>query len=726
MNRSTFVQSFSFSTLIFAIFLTSSRGADYPAAFRGPQVDDYFGTKVADPYRWMEDIDSPETAAWVAAERAATAAALAKMPERGPIERRLKALWNYPRYGLPQKAGGRLFFTRNSGLQNQSVTCVIDRPLAAPRVLIDPNTLSGEGTVAVNQFTPTDDGKLLGYGIAVAGSDWTEFHVRDVLTGKDLPDVVRWAKFSGLSWTHDGAGFFYSRFPEVAPSSKLFGKLLGEQLYYHRLGTEQSSDRLIFEIKEHPEWFFGGGVTDDGRYLVIAVEQNGKTQNGVYYADLVDPSAPRLGAPIVRLLDQFDAEYTFIGNRGTEFYLLTTLGAPRGRVVAIDVASPARERWATPVPESEDSIEEAAVVGGRLVALTQHDVQSHLAVYAADGSSRREVALPGIGSVSGLAGRADDPELYYGFSSFLIPPSVRWEDVNSGQGGVFQKPPTPFDPAPYETREVFYTSRDGTRIPLFITSRMGLKLDGSTPAWLYGYGGFNISNSPAFAVPPAVWIEMGGIYAVANLRGGGEYGESWHLAGTKERKQNVFDDFIAAADFLVKEGYTKRDRLLIEGRSNGGLLIGAVLNQRPDICAVALPGVGVMDMLRYHRFTIGAAWASDYGTSETPEGFRYLRAYSPLHNIRAGARYPAVLITTGDHDDRVFPAHSYKYAAALQDEASRVPGSGPILIRIERNAGHGGSTGTSPVSKVIEEWADKIAFAAHYVAPGTLRMPSAP
>ena len=723
MNRSKLPGFAAFLTLLVVFAVNGLVAMEYPQARRSDHVDTYFGETVADPYRWMEDIDSPETAAWVAAERATTSAAVKAIPERDPIFRRLGQLWNFPRYGLPQVAGRRIFFTENSGLQNQAVLVVSEPGSQERRVLLDPNTLSAEGTVALTRFTPTDDGTLVGYSLAFAGSDWNEFHVRDVATGRDLPDVIQWVKFSGMSWTHDGKGFFYSRFPELPKGDKLFGKLSGQQLYYHRIGTPQSADTLIFELREHPEWLFSGAVTDDGRYLVIEARPTGKIENSVSYVDLVDPAAPRISGPVVKLLDAFDARYSVVGNKGPVFFVQTTKDAPRGRVVAIDLAAPSERDWGIPVPEGADVIEEAADAGGSLVVLTQHDVQSVLSVYSSDGKSRREVALPGVGSVSGISSRAGDPTFYYGYSSFLTPPSVVSANADTGAGAVLRSAATAFDASAYETREVFYHSKDGTRIPMFITARKGLKLDGSTPAWLYGYGGFNISSSPAYAVPPAVWIEMGGIYAVANLRGGGEYGEAWHLAGTKERKQNVFDDFIAAADFLVAGGYTRTDRLLIEGRSNGGLLVGAVLNERPDLCAVALPGVGVMDMLRYHTFTVGAHWASDYGTSEDPAGFRYLRAYSPVHTIRTGVRYPPVFITTGDHDDRVFPAHSYKYAAALQYAASQVPGSGPILIRIESNAGHGGSTGSSPVSKVIAEWADKIGFAAHYMPPGSLELP---
>ncbi|HMD59950.1 MAG TPA: prolyl oligopeptidase family serine peptidase [Opitutaceae bacterium] len=705
--------------------LVSSAGApaaDYPAARRAAQVDHYFGEAVADPYRWMEELDSPETAEWIRAERACTAAAFASMPERAAIRARLTQLWDFPRFGLPQKEGGRMFYTKNEGLQNQAVLYVAEGAGQAPRALVDPNALSADGTVALAAISPSRDGRLLAYGLAVAGSDWVELRVRDVATGKDLGDALRWVKFSRPSWTNDGAGFYYCRYPEPAKGAKIFGRLSGRQLFYHAIGSEQSADRLVFELKGHPEWIFDARVTDDGRYVAISVEQNSRTQNALYYADLADPSAPRLDSPVVKLLDRFDAHYRFVGSSGTVLYVLTTLGAPRGRVVGIDLASPAGP-WKEPVPEGTDSIEEVVLAGGRLVVSTPHDVESRVAVYGTDGAPLGAIALPGIGAVSGMTAKAADPELFFGFSSFLTPASITSFNVDSGAQSVFQRPEVPFDASRFETRKSFCTSGDGTRIPMFITARKGLKRDGSAPAWLYGYGGFNIAITPAFSVPTAVWIEMGGIYAQANIRGGSEYGEAWHLAGTKERKQNVFDDFIAAADSLVAQGYTRRDRLVIEGRSNGGLLIGAVLNQRPDICAVALPGVGVMDMLRFHKFTVGAPWAADYGSSDDPAGFRYLRAYSPVHNVRAGGRYPAVLVTTGDHDDRVYPAHSFKYAAEMQRAVAGVPGAGPVLIRIDSNTGHGGSTGSTPVSKAIDEWADRIGFAAHHLPAGAMDLP---
>ena len=659
----------------------------------------------------MEAIDSPETTQWIAAERALTASALAEMPERDVIRARLTALWNFPRFSLPVKRGGHYFFSKNDGLQNQSVFYVQDSLQATPRVLIDTNTLSKEGTVALGVTSASSDGKWLGYALKAAGSDWEEFYVRDIATGKDTSDHVQWVKFSGLSWTKDSQGFFYGRFPEIAKGDKLFGKLLNGKIYYHRLGTAQSEDTLVFEQPEHPEWLSNAGVSDDGRYLVIAVRQTGRTQNGLYYKDLVDPQHPKVDGPVVKLLDSFDANYGMVGNHDDVFYVSTNLGATRSKIISIDLKAPAAANWKTLVPESTDNIDGIDFVGGRFVIRYMHDVKSRLAVFAADGKPLGEISLPGIGSVAGVSGRDDDPELFYSFSSFLSPPTAIRYDLDTQKSDVFEETKVAFDASRYETEQVWVTSKDGSKIPMFITHVKGLVRNGKTPTWLYAYGGFNISIYPAFSVPTLVWLEMGGVYATANLRGGGEYGDAWHLAGTKERKQNVFDDYVAAADWLVAAKYTSHDKLVIQGRSNGGLLIGAVMNQRPDLAAVAFPQVGVMDMLRYHKFTVGAAWASDYGNSDTAEGFNFLRAYSPIHTIKPGVRYPAVFITTGDHDDRVFPAHSFKYAAALQAAVADSPK--PALIRIESNAGHGGSSGTTPVSKTINEWADMFGFAAH-------------
>jgi len=703
--------SFFILSLIPLSLMAAPEKLTYPAAPRGDVVDDYHGTKVADPYRWMEAIDSPETKAWIAAERALTAQALAQMPERAAIRARLTQLWNFPRFSLPGKEGGHYFFTKNDGLQNQSVLYVQDALTSPPRVLLDPNTLSKEGTVALGVTSASHDGKWLGYALKAAGSDWEEFRVRDIATGKDTADQIQWVKFSNLSWTKDSQGFFYTRYPELAKGDKLFGKLVDPRIYYHRLGTAQAADVLVYELPEHPEWFLGAGLTDDGRYLTLYVNQPGNTHNAIYYHDLVDPQHPQLAGPLVKWLPKFDADYRVIGNQGDTFFVNTNLAATRGKIVALDLKAPDTANWKTLVPESADNISGVQFIGGRFVVEYLHDVKSRLAVFAADGKPLGDIALPGIGSVSGVSGRAEDAELFYDFSSFLSAPQIFRYDLDTQQGGVFQAPKIAFDASRYETEQVWYTSKDGTRIPMFLTHRKDLVRDGKAPTWLYGYGGFDITMHPEFAVPRLVWLEMGGVFAVANLRGGGEYGEAWHLAGTKARKQNVFDDYIAAADWLVAQKYTSHSRLVIQGRSNGGLLIGAVLNQRPDLAAVAIPQVGVMDMLRYHKFTVGAAWAGDYGNSDTPEGFAYLRAYSPLHTIKPGADYPAVFMTTGDHDDRVFPAHTFKYAAALQ--AAMAGSSHPALIRIESNAGHGGSSGTTPVSKTIEEWADMYGFAAH-------------
>ncbi|MCR6656659.1 MAG: prolyl oligopeptidase family serine peptidase [Opitutus sp.] len=695
---------------------------NYPEARRSDHVDTYHGEQVADPYRWLEDIDSPETKTWVAAQRKLTDEALAAIPEREAIRAELQRLWNYPRQGLPVKRGGRYFFKKNDGLQNQSVLYVQDTLESPARALVDPNTLAEDGTVAVGVFAASPDGRWLAYALQTAGSDWQDVLVRDIATGQDTDDVVRWVKFSNLRWTKDSRGFFYGRYPELKKGDKLFGKLVNRQIYYHRIGTPQSEDTLVYELPEHPEWHIGFELSDDGRFVVFDVERNGETQNALYVLDLVDADAPKFGGRVEPLCADFDANYAPIGSAGDVFYLLTNKDAPRKKIIAVDRKNPAPSAWRTLVAESQDNIDEVTFVGRRFVVSAMRDVKSRLTVYAEDGTPQGEIALPGIGTVAGVSGRDDETEMFYDFSSFLTPPTVFRYDVATQKGGVFLETKVDFNAADYETQQVWVTSRDGTRFPMFVTHRKGLKLDGSAPAWLYGYGGFNISLQPQFAIPPLVWLRMGGVYAVATLRGGGEYGEAWHLAGTKERKQNVFDDYIAAADWLVDKNYTARDRLVLQGRSNGGLLVGAVINQRPDLGAVAFPQVGVLDMLRFHTFTIGAGWVSDYGSSETPEGFRYLRAYSPLHNIRSGADYPAVLATTGDHDDRVYPAHTYKYTAALQ--AAVAGGRRPALVRIEANAGHGGSSGTTPVSKTIDEWTDMFGFAVKNIAPGAAHVPA--
>lgn len=689
---------------------------DYPEAKKSDQIDDYFGTAVADPYRWLEDVDSPETKTWVQAQNALTDSLVEAMPERAAVRKRLSELWNYPRVGLPTKDGGLYFFTKNDGLQNQSPLYVQDGLKGTPRLLIDPNSMSPDGTVALTSVVASPDGKLLAYGLARDGADWNELRVRDVATGKDTADVLKWVKYSEPSWTADNRGFFYARYAEPKPGSGLFAKLSNRQLYYHALGMEQSADKLIFELPENPDWAFAARVTRDGRYLLLTIKQTDRIGTAISVVDLRDAKKPALDAPVQKLLPAFNANYSYAGNDGSTFFFLTNFNAPRGKLVAIDLKSTSAADWEKIVGESQDIIESVRYSAGRFVVTTMHDVSNRVYVHDRKGKLLHEINLPGNGAVSGITGRAGETEIFIGFSSFLTPDQILRHDVSTGKTEVFLESKVAFDASQYETKQLFYPSRGGVRVPMFVTLRKGTVLDGKSPVWLNGNGGLGVVQRPQFSVPPLIWLERGGIYVVANLRGGGEYGDDWHRAGTKERKHNVFADFIAAADFLTAQNYTSYGRIVLDGRSNGGLLVAAVLNLRPEICGVALPAVGVMDMLRYHKFTVGAGWASDYGTSGTLEGFNYLKNYSPLHNFKAGKKYPAVLITTGDHDDRVFPAHSYKYAAALQ--AAVGPESAkPALIHIESNVGHGGASGSSPVSKTIEDWAYRMGFAAHFLLP---------
>ncbi len=688
---------------------------NYPSSARVEQSDDYHGTVVADPYRWLEDLDSPQTAAWVQAQNDLTFGFLAALPQRARFAERLTALWNFERVGLPEKEGGRYFFHRNSGLQNQAVYYVQESLTAEPRVLIDPNALARDGTVALTSVRPSPDGRWVAYGTAAAGSDWNEFRVRSVDTGQDTTDVVRWVKFSGLSWTKDNRGFFYSRYPEpvaTAGAAKTFGALTNHRLYYHRLGTPQSEDRLVYEVPQEPKWFVGGGATEDGRFAVISLSRGAAAENIVFVVDLGDPLAPRIDAPVRPLVETWGAKYEVIGSDGPVLYVVTNRDAPRRKLVAIDSRSPEPSAWRTLIPESAEVIDSVSVIGGQFLVRTMRDASSRLAVYAKDGRALGEIALPGIGSVAGISGREDETEFFYGFTSYARPVTNFRHDLATGRGEVFRAPKVAFNPDDFETRQVFYPSKDGTRVPMFLTHRKGLKPDGAAPTILYGYGGFDISLTPGFSISMLAWMEAGGVYAVPNLRGGGEYGRAWHEAGTKERKQNVFDDFIAAAEWLFANRVTSPGKLVLSGGSNGGLLVGAVINQRPDICRVAWPAVGVMDMLRFHKFTVGHAWTNDYGSSDEPAGFRYLSAYSPLHTIKTGTRYPAVLVTTADHDDRVHPAHSFKYAAAMQATVAKDLTQHPVMIRIETKAGHGAG---KPTSKMIDEAADKLAFAAHFV-----------
>ena len=675
----------------------------YPTARKSDVVDDYHGTKVADPYRWLEDPDSPESRAWIEAENRLTNAYLADIPARATIRDRLTKLWNYPKFGAPFRKAGRYFFFKNDGLQNQSVLYKQASLSANPETLLDPNLLSEDGTVALSTLAVSDDGRLLAYGTAASGSDWEEFRVRDVATGQDRPDHLKWIKFSGASWTKDGAGFFYSRYPE--PTDKALTDVNRfQRLYYHRLGTDQPQDVLVYERPDQPDWGMNAEVTDDGRYAVLNVWLGTDRRNRIYYLDLKSAKRPTVKGEVVRLLDEFDASYAFVGNDGPVFYFLTDLDAPRKRVIAIDTRHPERARWRELIPQGPDVLESVQMIHDTFVANYMHDAASRLRLFGLDGRILKDLELPTLGSIGSITGERKDDEMFYAFTSFLYPTTIFRYDFRSGATSVFKAPTIDFDPSGYETRQVFYTSKDGTRVPMFITYKKGLALDGSNPTLLYGYGGFDISLTPSFSVANLGWLEMGGVYAVPNLRGGGEYGEEWHQAGMLDRKQNVFDDFIAAAEYLIAQRYTSTPKLAIAGGSNGGLLVGAAMTQRPDLFGAALPAVGVMDMLRFHKFTIGWAWVTDYGSADSASQFPYLYKYSPLHTIRPGTRYPATLVTTADHDDRVVPGHSFKFTATLQAAQA---GPAPVLIEIETKAGHGAG---KPTSKIIEEQADRFAF----------------
>lgn len=679
---------------------------NYPPSYPDPTVVDiYHGQAVPDPYRWLEDLDSEQTRAWIEAQNHLTFNYLQQIPARQRIRERLTQLWNYEKYSQPFKEGGRYFYFKNDGLQNQSVLYTQESLEGQARVLLDPNTFSEDGTVALAGIAISrardsgaeHAGRYLAYGLSCSGSDWQEWKVRDIETGEDLPDHLRWVKFSGASWTLDGQGFFYSRYDEPAPGSEYESANYFQKLYYHRLGTSQSEDVLVYHRPDQKEWGFAGGVTEDGNYLIISVWRGTDPKNLIFYKDLRDPQSP-----VVELIREFEAEYSFVGNDGSRFWLLTDCQAPRRRLVAIDLEQP--DQVQEVIPEAEETLQGVSLINNQFVAFYLKDAHTQIKTFALDGTYLGEIPLPGLGSASGFGGKRYDTETFYTFTSFTTPPTIYRYDFTSGTSTLFRQPQVDFDPQAYEVQQVFYTSKDGTRIPMFLVHRRGLTRTGDHPTLLYGYGGFGISLTPSFSVGLVAWLEMGGVYAQPSLRGGGEYGEEWHQAGTKLNKQKVFDDSIAAAEWLIAHGYTNPAKLAISGGSNGGLLVGACLVQRPELFAAALPAVGVFDMLRFHKFTIGWAWISEYGSPENPEEFKALYAYSPLHNLKPGTAYPATLITTADHDDRVVPAHSFKFAAALQAAQG---GSQPILIRIDTKAGHGAG---KPTSKLIEEAADRWAF----------------
>lgn len=673
----------------------------YPATKRGDQIDKLHGIDVPDPYRWLEDDvrKSADVKAWVEAQAKLTTQYLEAIPERKGIEQRITELWNYEKFTAPTKVGGKYFFRKNDGLQNQSVLYVMDKLNGEPRQLIDPNTLSKDGTVALGSTSVSPDARYLAYGVSEAGSDWTTWKVLDVATAKPLSDELKWVKFSEAMWTADGKGFFYCRYPEPKAGEAFQSLNTNQQLMYHRVGTSQSDDVLVYKRPDHPEWGFMATATDDGRYLIITTWQGTDDRYRITYRDLAEP----LAMP-VDLIDGFDNDYTFIDNDGPIFYFRTDLKAPNGRVIAIDIRKPSKEDFKEIIPESKEALVSTSFVGNQLIANYLKDARTQVKCYSPDGVFIKEVELPGIGTASGFSGRRIDTETFYLFSSYATPPSVFRYDLISGKSSLHRVAKTKFNFADYEVKQVFYPSKDGTKIPMFITSKKGTNLDGKNPTLLYGYGGFNISITPGFSVSIASWLDMGGVYAVANLRGGGEYGKSWHKAGTKADKQNVFDDFIAAAEYLIKEKYTTTEKLAIKGGSNGGLLVGAVMTQRPELFGACLPHVGVMDMLRFHKFTAGRFWVDDYGSPDDAKDFASLIKYSPYHNLKRAVKYPPTLVITADTDDRVVPGHSFKFAAQLQYCQA---GDAPVMARIATRAGHGAG---KPTKKAIEELADEYAF----------------
>ncbi len=670
----------------------------YPKANKTDSVDVYFGHEVADPYRWMEDDNSEETAKWVEAENKITNKYLADIPFRGLLKERLTHIWNYPKYGVPFNKGDNYFFFKNNGIQNQSVLYIQASLADEPKVLLDPNTLSEDGTVALSSMSISKDGKYLAYGISRGGSDWNEIYVMNIETGEILTDHINWVKFSGISWK--GEGFFYSSYDAPQEGDELSGQNRFHKVYYHILGTPQKQDLLIFEDKENPLRNFYGYLTEDERFLIVA-ETESTSGNALYAAKLHELTDIKF----TKVAEGFDYDYQIIDNINDELLMLTNHEAPNQKLVLTLYNNDDPANWKVLIPEKETVLNNASLVGELLFTQYLKDASSKAYFYNLDGSFVRELELPAIGTLSGFNGEKNKNTAYYGFTSFTFPSSVYKYDVTTGVSEVMHKSEVDFEPENYVTNQVFYESKDGTKIPMFIVHKKGIKMDGDNPTMLYAYGGFNISLTPSFSISRSVFIEQDGIYVMANLRGGGEYGEKWHEAGTLLQKQNVFDDFIYAAKYLIKNKYTSSDKLAIIGGSNGGLLVGACMTQQPDLFKVAIPIVGVMDMLRYHNFTIGWAWAADYGRSDdNEEMFKYLHGYSPLHNIKKGVDYPATLAITADHDDRVVPAHTFKFMASLQEANG---GKNPVLVRIETKAGHGAG---KPTDKQISEAADMYSF----------------
>ena len=695
------------SLLITQVALFGQEKLEYPESKQVNQVDNFFGTPVADPYRWLEDDvrNSESVREWVDSQNALTFSVIKQLPYRNEIKARLTKLWDYEKFGTPFKRGERYFYFKNNGLQNQSVLYKLKSLEDEPIVLIDPNQWSADGTNALGGLEFSDDGKLLAYGVQKAGSDWRTWKVMDVETGEQLSDELNWIKFGSVSWTKDSKGFFYSCYDEPKSDEKFQGLNLGQKVYYHRIGDSQDKDQLIHENPENPKFGFLPEVSEDGKYLVITVWQGTDDRYRVLYQNLDDPNSK-----LTALIENFENEYSFLGNDGSRFYFKSDFDAPKKCILSIDTLHPEQDHWKVIVPESDDSMESAGIVGKNFIVQYLQDAKSLVKLYKLDGKYAREVKLPGIGTASGFGGRRDQKETFYSFSSFNRPPSVYRYDLETGISTLIREANVDFNPDDFVVKQVFYKSKDGTQVPMFIAHKKGLELNGKNPTLLYAYGGFNISLTPSFSISRLQWMEMGGVFAMPNLRGGGEYGKAWHKAGTKTNKQNVFDDFIAAAEYLIAKGYTSADHLGIQGGSNGGLLVGACMAQRPDLYGACLPAVGVMDMLRFHKFTAGRFWVDDYGSSEaSAEEFNALFAYSPYHNLVDGEEYPPTMVTTADTDDRVVPGHSFKFAARLQAAQA---GSNPVLIRIETKAGHGAG---KPTAKIIEEYADQWAFLAKHL-----------
>ncbi|HJY64039.1 MAG TPA: prolyl oligopeptidase family serine peptidase [Ignavibacteria bacterium] len=660
------------------------------------QIDDYFGTKIADPYRWLEKLDSKATTEWVEAQNKVTFDYLSEIPFRGKIKQRLTEIWNYPKYSQPFKAGSHYFYYKNDGLQNQSVLYFLKDLDAEPEVFLDPNTFSTEGTISLDDVFPSNDGKYLAYSISKSGSDWKEIFVIDIESRKKMDDHIDNVKFSGANWYKDG--FFYNKFEKTPGENEFSKKNEFSKVYYHKLGTLQDKDILIFEDTSNPESFHGVWANEDEKYIFLFKSHTGKKGNAVYIK-----KSPWTKDSFIPISENMEYDHWILENYDNKLYMYTNENAPNGKVVMADIENLSTP-WTTIIDEKPEPLSSIKLVGGNLIAVYLKDVNDKAYVYGLDGKLRHEIQLPSVGNVGGFDGKKSDKTIFYSFTSMIQPPIIYRYNIEENKSTPFRKSEVKFNPEDYESKQVFYTSKDETKIPMFIIHKKGLKLDGKNPAYLYGYGGFGNSMTPYFSISRIILLENGGVFAMPNIRGGNEYGEKWHEAGMVFNKQNVFDDFIFAADYLIKEGYTSQEKLAVAGGSNGGLLVGAVVNQRPDLFKVSLPSVGVMDMLRFHKFTIGAAWKTEYGSSDDPEQFKYLLGYSPLHNIRQGVEYPATLVTTADHDDRVVPSHSFKYIATLQ---SIYKGSNPVLIRVETKAGHGLG---KPTTKIIEEITDVWAF----------------